>query len=157
MEKTLFAAAAAVMMLAAAAAADEKALSSAQEIARYDTTKSSGNAPRASAIELDRPEWRATALELAREGVVLLKNDCALPLRDETKRIALVGPNANSAWAMLGDYTYQWMQAFWHRNPREWDKPHSILLCGHKRARQMTELLPPAALLNSNCGDCGII
>ena len=44
MKKTLFAAAAAVMMLAAAGAADEKALSSAQEIARHDTTKSSGNA-----------------------------------------------------------------------------------------------------------------
>ena len=37
MKKTLFAAAAAVMMLAAAGAADEKALSSAQEIARYES------------------------------------------------------------------------------------------------------------------------
>ena len=37
MKKTLIAAAAAVMMLAAAGAADEKALSSAQEIARYES------------------------------------------------------------------------------------------------------------------------
>lgn len=54
---------------------------------------------RTDKIELDRPDWRTTALDLAREGVVLLKNDGVLPLRDETKRIALVGPNANSASA----------------------------------------------------------
>lgn len=83
----------------------------------------------ADAIELDRPEWRATALQLAREGVVLLKNNGILPLRkDAAKKIALVGPNANSAWALLGDYTYQCMQAFWRRNPREWDKPHMVTL-----------------------------
>lgn len=29
------------------------------------------------------------------------------------KKIALVGPNANTYWCMLGDYTYQSMQAFW--------------------------------------------
>ena len=84
--------------------------------------------PDAETIDLDRAEWRATALELAREGIVLLKNDGTLPLRGDVQTIALVGPNANSAWAMLGDYTYQTMQAFWKRNPREWDKPHIVTL-----------------------------
>jgi len=65
--------------------------------------------------------------KLAEESVVLLKNDGVLPLKRNAK-IALVGPNANSAWAMLGDYTYQCMQAFWRRNPREWDKPHVVAL-----------------------------
>lgn len=84
--------------------------------------------PDAETVDLDRAEWRATALELAREGIVLLKNDGTLPLRGDVQAIALVGPNANSAWAMLGDYTYQTMQAFWKRNPREWDKPHIVTL-----------------------------
>ena len=78
-------------------------------------------------IDLDRPAWRETARKLAEESVVLLKNDGVLPLKRNAK-IALVGPNANSAWAMLGDYTYQCMQAFWRRNPRAWDKPHVVTL-----------------------------
>ena len=78
-------------------------------------------------VELDRDEWRKTAYELACESVVLLKNDGVLPIGEGVK-VALVGPNANSAWAMLGDYTYQCMQAFWRRNPQEWDKPHIVTL-----------------------------
>ena len=87
--------------------------------------------PKCETVELDRAEWRETSLELAREGVVLLKNNGVLPLCAEDgkpRKIALAGPNANSAWAMLGDYTYQCMQAFWRRNPREWDKPHIVTL-----------------------------
>ena len=34
-------------------------------------------------------------------------------LSGKHKKIALVGPNANTYWCMLGDYTYQSMQAFW--------------------------------------------
>ena len=83
-------------------------------------------------IDLDKNEWRATARKLAEESVVLLKNNGVLPLRgaENGKRfkVALVGPNANSVWAMLGDYTYQSMQAFWLRNPRTWDKPHIVTL-----------------------------
>ena len=43
----------------------------------------------------------------------MLKNNSVLPLSSEYKKIALVGPNANTFWCMLGDYTYQSMQAFW--------------------------------------------
>lgn len=44
---------------------------------------------------LDDPASRATALEVAREGAVLLKNEGVLPIdRRQVKRIAVVGPNA---------------------------------------------------------------
>lgn len=63
-------------------------------------------------IEYDTPEERETAYKLAAQSVVLLKNDGVLPL-SQPKKIALTGPNANSMWAMLGDYTYQSMRFFW--------------------------------------------
>lgn len=48
-------------------------------------------------IPMDNPEGAATALQLAREGVVLLKNEKdLLPIKPRVKRIALIGPNANS-------------------------------------------------------------
>lgn len=48
---------------------------------------------------------RDVALEVAREGVVLLKNDGILPLRKDLKRIAVIGPNADMQYNQLGDYT----------------------------------------------------
>lgn len=66
-------------------------------------------------IDLDKPEYRQTAYELACQSVVMLKNDGTLPLASGQK-IALVGPNANTYWCMLGDYTFQSMQAFWWSN-----------------------------------------
>jgi len=113
--------------------------------------------PDAETIDLDRADWRATALELAREGVVLLKNDGTLPLRGDVQTIALVGPNANSVWAMLGDYTYQTMQAFWKRNPREWDKPHIVTLKeGLERVLGGARLVYARGCGWSNPGDVGV-
>lgn len=63
-------------------------------------------------IEFDTKEERKTAYKLATQSVVLLKNNGVLPLKG-AKNIALTGPNANSMWAMLGDYTYQSMRFFW--------------------------------------------
>ena len=62
-------------------------------------------------LEMDPAESRQTAYDLAAESVVLLKNDGVLPL-ESGKTIALVGPNADSVWGMLGDYTYPSMQLF---------------------------------------------
>ena len=46
----------------------------------------------------------ATARETARESITLLKNDGILPLSKDIK-IAVVGPNADNIYNMLGDYT----------------------------------------------------
>jgi len=44
-------------------------------------------------------------LEVAREGIVLLKNDGILPLSRDVKNIAVIGPNADNIYNQLGDYT----------------------------------------------------
>ena len=46
----------------------------------------------------------ATARETARESITLLKNDGILPLSKDIK-VAVVGPNADNVYNMLGDYT----------------------------------------------------
>ena len=64
-------------------------------------------------INIDRSEYRKTAYDLACESVVLLKNNGILPLQNKQQKVALVGPNANTFWCLLGDYTYQSMYSFW--------------------------------------------
>jgi len=49
---------------------------------------------------------RALARDIARNSVVLLKNDAVLPLRPGVKSIAVIGPSADSARNMLGDYAH---------------------------------------------------
>jgi len=53
----------------------------------------------------DNKEQRALAREIARQSIVLLKNDGVLPL-PKTKRIALIGPSADDTRNMVGDYAY---------------------------------------------------
>jgi Beta-glucosidase-related glycosidases len=53
----------------------------------------------------DTPEHGQVALELARQSLVLLKNDGILPLdRSRFKRIAVIGPNGNSKTMLEGNY-----------------------------------------------------
>ncbi|MCL5004932.1 MAG: glycoside hydrolase family 3 C-terminal domain-containing protein [Acidobacteria bacterium] len=52
------------------------------------------------------PQHQALALQAAREGIVLLKNENhLLPLRKDLKSIAVIGPDANNVPNQLGDYT----------------------------------------------------
>ncbi len=58
--------------------------------------------------QIDSPEHRALALKVAQESIVLLKNDAVLPLdRAAIKRIAVIGPNADSAKMQNGNYSGQ--------------------------------------------------
>jgi beta-glucosidase len=55
--------------------------------------------------ENDTPEHRALALQAARESIVLLKNERnALPLSQNVKSIAVIGPVADSRSVLLGNY-----------------------------------------------------
>ena len=67
-------------------------------------------------VDLDPAENRQTAYDIAAESVVLLKNNGILPLAPG-KNVAMVGPNANSIWSMLGDYSFPSMQLFFFRKP----------------------------------------
>lgn len=43
--------------------------------------------------------------QAATESVVMLKNEGLLPLSKDVKRVAVIGPNADNIYNMLGDYT----------------------------------------------------
>ena len=80
-------------------------------------------------IKLDTPEERQTAYDIATQSIVLLENNGVLPLKD-AKNILVTGPNANTIWAMCGDYTYPAMSYFWKKmeDVAGRDNPHIIKL-----------------------------
>ena len=80
-------------------------------------------------IVLDTPEERQTAYDIAAQSIVLLENNGVLPLKD-VKDIFVTGPNANSMWAMCGDYTYPAMSYFWKKmeDVAGRDNPHIVKL-----------------------------
>ena len=94
-------------------------------------------------ITLDTPEERQTAYDIATQSIVLLKNEelrikneesvapiLPLTLHSSPLTVLLTGPNANSIWAMCGDYTYPAMSYFWKRmeDVAERDQPHVVRL-----------------------------
>ncbi|HXY48778.1 MAG TPA: glycoside hydrolase family 3 C-terminal domain-containing protein [Terriglobales bacterium] len=54
--------------------------------------------------EIDSPPHRELALKTARESMVLLKNDGTLPFTPRVKKIAVVGPLAESTRVLAGNY-----------------------------------------------------
>ena len=85
-------------------------------------------------IALDTPEERQTAYDIATQSVVLLENNGVLPLK-EAKNILLTGPNANTMWAMLGDYSFPAMSYFWKMVQDDLDHPHTITLLEGMKAK----------------------
>ena len=82
-------------------------------------------------IVLDTPEERKTAYDIATQSVVLLQNDSnLLPLNanPSPQKILVTGPNANSMWAMCGDYSFPSMTFFWKKMEEDLDHPHVITL-----------------------------
>ncbi len=57
--------------------------------------------------EMDSAEHRAYARKLGNEAMVLLKNDGLLPLKPTVKKIAVVGPLADQARPLIGNYAGQ--------------------------------------------------
>ncbi len=58
-----------------------------------------------TSVDLDDAEHRALARRLAEESVVLLRNDGILPLAPG-RRVAVIGPNADSTDALMGCYSF---------------------------------------------------
>jgi beta-glucosidase len=56
------------------------------------------------ATVVDSPAHRRTALQVARESIVLLKNNGILPLTHAPQRIAVIGPLADSVRMLEGNY-----------------------------------------------------
>jgi beta-glucosidase len=56
--------------------------------------------------EFETSENRTLAYELACKSMVLLKNDGILPLAKSVRKIALIGPNADSTRSHMGDYSF---------------------------------------------------
>lgn len=76
-------------------------------------------------INLDPPANRKLAYEAATQSIVLLKNNGVLPLNvNEINDVALLGPNSDNVFCLLGDYTYQsmityfWGQTFDPNSPK---------------------------------------
>ena len=86
-------------------------------------------------IVLDTPAERQTAYDIAAQSVVLLENNGILPLKEPAK-ILLTGPNANSMWAMCGDYSYPAMAYFWKHLAEGLDNPHVVGLLEGMRSRR---------------------
>ena len=89
-------------------------------------------------IKLDTPEERQTSYEIATQSIVLLQNDSnLLPLTSHLSplKILLTGPNANTMWAMCGDYSFPAMTYFWKKVETDLDHPHVITLLEGMRDR----------------------
>ena len=78
-------------------------------------------------IQLDTPEERQTAYDIATQSIVLLENNGVLPLTN-VQKVFLTGPNANSMWSMCGDYAFPAMSFFWKKVKEDLDRPHIITL-----------------------------
>ncbi len=89
-------------------------------------------------ITLDTPEERQTAYDIATQSVVLLENNGVLPLTSDSSplNILLTGPNANSMWAMCGDYSFPAMTYFWKKVTTDLEHPDIITLLEGMQGRK---------------------
>jgi beta-xylosidase len=62
--------------------------------------------PARAAAAADTPAHHDLARRVARKSIVLLKNDGVLPLASGVALVAVIGPNADTARNLFGDYCY---------------------------------------------------
>ena len=93
-------------------------------------------------IVLDTPEERQTAYDIATQSIVLLKNDGILPLNEgkSSEKVLITGPNANTMWAMCGDYSFPAMSYFWKKVTEDLDHPHVITLLEGMKDRKPSHM-----------------
>ncbi|HWQ06757.1 MAG TPA: glycoside hydrolase family 3 N-terminal domain-containing protein [Feifaniaceae bacterium] len=84
---------------------------------------------------------------LARESVVLLKNDGVLPLDTNMKKIAVIGPNADDIRAQYGDWTY-----FTHPIPNPDHAPMRPYVNVLEGVRELAEELGVEVVYQRGCG-----
>ncbi|OON97221.1 MAG: hypothetical protein ATN31_08435 [Candidatus Epulonipiscioides saccharophilum] len=77
-------------------------------------------------INLD--DGREQALKSARESIVLLSNNGILPLKNKDVKILVTGPNADSCYSLLGDYTWGGLAEFFRKIPIDRNNPRLVTL-----------------------------
>jgi beta-glucosidase len=58
-------------------------------------------------IELNLPEEKELAKQVAEKSLILLSNNGILPLLKRVKKLAVVGPNAHERMALFGNYSFE--------------------------------------------------
>jgi beta-glucosidase len=69
------------------------------------------------------PEQRALARKAVAEATILLTNDGVLPLAPTLKRVAVIGPGADDARLLQGDYHYPAHQEIIYLNSQQLESP----------------------------------
>jgi beta-glucosidase len=118
--------------------------------------------PTAQAADFDSAKQRQLAYDLALDGVTLLKNDGLLPLSAATNKLAVIGPNADAADALLGDYSYTGARrGFWWprmENPGPLDeiKAQSVFQVLSNKTAGKIDYQPGCSLLGDESDEASI-
>ncbi len=101
-----------------------------------------------SMADVSTADNQALSLQVARESMVLLKNEDALPLKSEPGNVAVIGPSANDPDALLGNYNGipPHMITPLEGMEREWSEKAVHFALGATYTAQSNALIPPNAL-----------
>ncbi|MFR9565963.1 MAG: glycoside hydrolase family 3 C-terminal domain-containing protein, partial [Rikenellaceae bacterium] len=105
---------------------------------------------------VNSPEHKAHALKLARQSMVLLKNNGILPLGDNVKSIGVVGPNANDEVVLLANYNGKPEEAITPLTGIKRRYPNSEVV--YTKATDYTKALDSSIAVEANAvKDCDIV
>ena len=106
--------------------------------------------------EIASDAHRELALKVARESMVLLKNNGVLPLREGIRKIAVIGPLAESARTLAGNYsgTPHSTTTVLQGIQKQFGNAQVTYAAGTNFLRQ--ESLVPAAVYSANDGEPGL-